>query len=63
MKAGKSYLENKEQKSMLLVVSRWGVHFDFEHPFFACPIEGASEFVRPKNRGPRKKFVHRCADY
>ena len=42
----KSCLGDKEQKAMLLVVSRSDVHFSFDHPFFA------------KSRAPRKKFVH-----
>ena len=49
----KCYLGNREQKLMFLVVSRSDVHFDFEHPFFACPIGRAILL-----RAPRKKFVH-----
>ena len=51
---------NKEQREIFLVVSRLDVHFGFDYPFFACPIERVSKVARPKSRAPRKKFVHPC---
>ena len=36
-KGCKCYLGNKEQKSMLLVVSRLEMQFNFKHPFFCVP--------------------------
>ena len=50
----KCYLGNKEQKAMFLVVFRSDVHFGFLAPIFLRPIL----LVRPKNRAPRKEFVH-----
>ena len=54
----KCYLDSKEQKGMFLVVSRSGVHFGFEHPFFTCPIRRASKMAREKIRAFRKKSDH-----
>ena len=51
-------LGDKKQKSMFLVVSRLDVHFDFEHPRFACSDERASKVARPKSLTPRNKFAH-----
>ena len=53
----KSYLGNKEQKAMFLVVSRLYVHFSFAHLFFACPSGRTSEIARPKNQARWSKFV------
>ena len=49
-------LKFKEQNAMFLVVFRSDVGFD--HPFFACPIGGASKISHAKSRVLRKKFVH-----
>ena len=48
---------------MFLVVSRSDLQFGFEHPFFLRTRSGVQflrNFARPKNRVPRKKFVHLC---
>ena len=54
----KSYLGNKEQKLLFLVVSQSDMHIDFHflRSFFCAP-DGAILFTHPKNRAPRRKFV------
>ena len=43
---------------MFLVLSQSGVHFGFDHSFFACPIRHANETARQRKWPLRKKFVH-----
>ena len=47
-KSCKSFLGNKEQKVIFLVVSRSDVQFGFDQSFFACPIGLASKTVSQK---------------
>ena len=53
----KSYLGNKEQKAMFLVVFRSNVHFDFACPFFAYPNGLERNFSSPENATPIFKLL------
>ena len=57
-----SYVGNKEQRLLFLVVSQSDAHidFDFARPFFACSIGHVNNIVRPKFQGRRRKFVQPC---
>ena len=53
----KSYLGNKEQKTMFLVVSRSDTHFNFGRLLLACPVGPVSKITIPKNRVRWSKFI------
>ena len=55
----KSYLGNKEQKLLFLVVSQLDlpIEIDFAPVFFCVPYQGANKIARPNNRARRSKFV------
>ena len=51
----KSYLVNRKQKTMLLLVFRLDAHYGLEGSFSAYPIECASKIAPPKNRAYREE--------